>query len=446
MRVLHVGNVANNGYLNAKLQRRVGIEADAICDERHILSLPEWEDADLRGSFEPYPDAGAIGRAAGWERPAWVLEEDDPVRRRRFRGQHFLEGLLRAHVGPLLRPRARSRLRREYGPLRRALPGDLRYRDLGRGLLDLHRFSLHWPDPPALFARYDVVQAYATHPILAYLAGARPYVAFEHGTLRELPFEDTYRGRLLSLAYRAAAKVVITNPDVRAAAERLALTDYVFIPHPVDETKYAPGPTPFRAEHGLGQELLLLSPSSQTWSIKANDVLLRGFASFLAGEAPATLVLTEWGPDVERSRGLAGKLGVAEHVRWLPPLPKPRLIEAYRAADVVLDQFLLGTFGAVAPEAMACARPVVMAFEPELHRWCFPELPPIVAAREPGEVADALARLAASRDERGRVGGDSRRWIERHHGWRLVVDRQRAVYEEVVERARAGRGAPAGRG
>src|SRR4051794_6546678 len=54
LRVLHVGNIANNGYLNAKLMRRIGVEADALCDEWHILSQPEWEDAEIDGASHAY--------------------------------------------------------------------------------------------------------------------------------------------------------------------------------------------------------------------------------------------------------------------------------------------------------------------------------------------------------------------------------------------------------
>ncbi len=432
MRVLHVGNVANNGYLNAKFQRRVEIKADALCDERHILSLPEWEDADLHGTFEPYPDPAELAREGSWERPPWVLERDDPILRRRFPGHLFLDGLVRSFASPLVFPQTPRRVRRDYAALEAKL-GPLRPFDVNRGLLAQQRFALLWPDLRRLFARYDLVQAYATHPILVYLATTEvPYVAFEHGTMRELPFEDSWRGRLLALSYRRAAKVVITNADVVAAARRLGLDNYIFIPHPVDETKYTPGASPFRTELGLTRERLLFSPSSQTWDIKGNDRLVRGFAESLGGGADAVLVLTDWGPDVERSRGLARELGVGERVRWLPPLPKVRLIEAYRAADVVLDQFLIGTFGAIAPEAMACGCPVVMAYEPSVHEWCFPEPPPVVAAREPGEIAAALTRLLDDDKGREAIGAAGRQWVERHHSWRLVVDRHRAVYDEVL--------------
>jgi hypothetical protein len=37
LRVLHVGNIANNVYVNAKLLRRAGVEADALCDEWRIF-------------------------------------------------------------------------------------------------------------------------------------------------------------------------------------------------------------------------------------------------------------------------------------------------------------------------------------------------------------------------------------------------------------------------
>ena len=434
MKVLHVGNVANNGYLNAKFQRRVGIEADAICDETHILSLPEWEDADLHGTFEPYPNPAELAREGNWRRPPWILAPSDPAARRRFPGQLFAAGLARAYVQPVVRPAVLRRVRADYAPLEPIL-GPLRPLDISRGLHALQRFSLLWPDLRRLFSGYDVVETYATHPILAYLAGSRaPFVAFEHGTLRELPFEDNSRARLLAVAYRMAARVVITNADVIDAARRLGLENTVFIPHPVDETKYTPGPSPLRAELALAEgERLLVSPSSQTWRLKGNDALLRGFAGYLRDGGAAVLVLTDWGPDADRSRELARELGIEERLRWLAPLPKLRLIEAYRGADVVLDQFVLGTFGAIAPEAMACGCPVVMAFDPKVHEWCFPEPPPVVPAREPEEIAGALTRLLGDVEERERVGAASRRWVEEHHGWQLVTERHRAVYDESLD-------------
>ena len=428
-RVLHVGNVANNGYLNAKLQRRVGVPADAVCDEWHMISQPEWEDAPLEPVSDPL--APLMGKV-GWERPDWVISPRrwDP----RAEQERWLHERARLAVdGPGLVARFPA-FRKRYEPLRPILEHDLQVVDLLRAGAWLNRFERQFGRARRLFARYDVVQAYGIHPILLLLAGGgRPFVSFEHGTLRDLPFEDDWYGRLLSLAYRSAAKVIITNPDVLASARRLELDNYVFIPHPVDEEKYRPGPSELRAQlDAEGWDFVLVAPSRHDWDIKGTDRMLRGFAELVRARPKALLVLFEWGLELDRSRDLIRELGIEANVRWSPPLPKLRLIDAYRGADLVLDQFEIGTFGAIAPEAMACGAPVVMAFEPEIHRWCFEELPPVVAARSAGEIGAALTRLAQDDAERKRLGQAGREWVERHHGWRLVVDRQLALYEELM--------------
>lgn len=436
MRVLHVGNIANNAYVNAKLLRRAGVEADALCDEWRIFCQPEWEDAELQGVFDA-DERLRPGAADGWSKPDWALRPQglDPQSPR----APWANGHLRLVRDFPRLVRRRRELSAAYAPLRSTLGSDL-------GVLDLARVSL-WKQGleqqvgslSALFGAYDVVELNGAYPAFIPLGlPGIPYVAFEHGTMRELPFEDTPRGRLLALGYRQAAKVIITNPDVVAQARRLGIENYVFVPHPLDEEKYRPGPSKLRVElEAEGVDFVLLCPSRHDWDIKGSDRMLRAFAELVrTNRRSALLILNEWGADAGRSRALVDELGIGRNVRWLPPLPKLRLIDAYRAADVVLDQFLIGTFGAVAPEAMACGTPVVMAFDSELHRWCFSELPPVVDARTPEQIYAALLRLAEDEGELARLGRQGRDWIERHHGWRLVIDRHLQIYEEVLSARR----------
>ena len=442
MRVLHLGNVANNGYINAKLQRRLGVEADAVCDERHIISQPEWEEVDVPVPSDHLESIRALAEANGWQRPGWIVPVFDPFERRLFKGQYWL-----AYRQTLLAnlPRLRAlygRLYTAYGPLRAALGRDLTFGDLLAGfrVAWLHRLLLNRRLAP-FFHAYDIVQAYATHPIITLVTTPdHPYVAFEHGTLRDIPFEDTSRGRMMSLSYRLAHKVIVTNADVIGAIRVLGLDNTVFVPHPIDEQKYSPGDSTLRAELAAGgAELVLFSPARHDWDEKGNDLMLRGFADLMhRGHPGAVLVLSSWGKEIARSKGLIHELGCDRNVRWLPPLTKERLLDAYRAADVVLDQFLIGTFGGIAPEAMAVGKPVVMAFDPHVHEWCYPELPPILPARTTNEIAAQLRRLAEDGQERVRLGQAGRRWIERHHGWRLVVGRQLAIYDEIKELREAG--------
>jgi glycosyltransferase involved in cell wall biosynthesis len=431
VRVLHLGNTANNGYLNAKLLRRAGVEADVLVDEWHILSQPEWEDAPLEGSFEPYASLFEPALEAGWRRPDWVLsfpDWDPEFRRQSWLGERArilgsLPSLVREH----------RRLASLNGV---NSTGPLRLMDVVRASVWVTRLSQSFGSLSELFTRYDLVQAYSIDPILPLVTeSSPPHIAFEHGTMREIPFEDSWLGRMLSLAYRRAATVVITNADVVLQARRLGIENCVFIPHPVDETKYTPGSSLLRPElEADGADFVLLSPSRHDWEIKGSDRLLRGFAEFVRHDRPnAVLLLNEWGLEVDRSKALIRELDVVRNVRWLAPLPKLRLIDAYRAADVVLDQFLIGTFGAVAPEAMSCGRPVVMAFDAASHAWCFPVLPPVIDARTPEEIRVALARLAGNTAERDRIGCAGRAWIEEHHSSRVVVERQLEIYENVLQ-------------
>src|SRR5262249_17021407 len=81
------------------------------------------------------------------------------------------------------------------------------------------------------FSHYDVIQAYATSTVYPLLCGNRPYVAYEHGTIREIPFEDSDLGRQTALGYRLANYCIVTNPDCHEAAQQLALPHYCYLPH-----------------------------------------------------------------------------------------------------------------------------------------------------------------------------------------------------------------------
>ena len=45
-RILHIGNIANNAYNNAKILNSVGFDCDVLSyDYYHMMGCPEWEDA-----------------------------------------------------------------------------------------------------------------------------------------------------------------------------------------------------------------------------------------------------------------------------------------------------------------------------------------------------------------------------------------------------------------
>ena len=58
-RILHIGNIANNAYLNAKILNQSGntINDVLVMDYFHIMGCPEWEDSKLNEDIDEFnPD------------------------------------------------------------------------------------------------------------------------------------------------------------------------------------------------------------------------------------------------------------------------------------------------------------------------------------------------------------------------------------------------------
>ncbi len=79
-RLLHVGNIANNAYNNAKLLNEAGLDCDVLChDYYHIMGCPEWQDADFQGevSSQFFPDWTRVD-LKGFRRPRWFVQGPVP--------------------------------------------------------------------------------------------------------------------------------------------------------------------------------------------------------------------------------------------------------------------------------------------------------------------------------------------------------------------------------
>jgi glycosyltransferase involved in cell wall biosynthesis len=490
-RILHLGNILNNGYLNAKFLRRRGWAADSVTiDYRHVQAQPEWEEVPIinpeLAHFDPDWSRIALG---AYQRVPWF--HDVTIADVGRLSAQIARGLPSGRGGDLLPPpdmapaaleaprqRVRGALARLglLGAGRAVWQRVQRVDDTlaGGGVVDrlVGEFAAAYPSRAdrlsapdvlefkprslahrPLFALYPLVQAYALDPIYAMVNNpAQPLVCFEHGTMREFPFEDSARGRLYALALKKAERVFITNADCNRSAERLGLTNYTFVPHPVDEELYRPADSPvrarLRAEHRC--DFVFLAPARHHWKhcppglenswFKRNDILIRALGRLFADRPAlaAIVIFFEWGQEVAESKALIAECGFADRVRWEPIASKPAMRDYYNAADIVFDQFNagIGTFGTVVPEALASAKPVVLNYRKDLHTWCFPELPPALDAATEGAIVDRIVRLLDDAEYRRTLGEHGRDWFMRHHSSSLVASRMIDVYLEIAERHR----------
>ncbi len=482
IRVLHIGNIANNAYLNAKILNERGFDCVvASPDYTHIMGCPEWEDADFdeTPSDQNDPDWSRID-LKGFRRPSWFIGEPRLQCMARLLGQD--PHSMRYRVAKQLE-RVRSRLRYLFRAVARrcglglmdgastsALVTRIRSRVAGgvstlvtpatEGGGPLVNRSVPPPLPEGvreediavwksvlpvwrrIFARYDIVIGYGIDGLLPLLAGKRPYLAFEHGTIRSFPFEDTPTGRLCAATYRDADGVIVTNCDNRVAAERLGPRRFGFIPHPVNERlPETSGVERLRLDitRELGADYLVFHPSRQHWEPevrspnweKGNDILIRGFAQALDrnhGRRPG-LVMVRWGRTLEATDRLVEELGIADRVKWIEPLPHLRMCEMILACDAVADQFHLGAFGSLTPKGLMLGRPVLLKLDEAMHEWAFPELPPILNTASPEEVSDAITALASDAGYESSIAEASRQWYARHHSNEFIGGR---LAEEIM--------------
>lgn len=513
MRILHVGNIANNAYNNAKVLVEAGIDCDVICyDYYHIMGCPEWEDADFVGTMSDHfkPDWSKVN-LRGFQRPCWfaqgprhfaikylIAKRLDQKKRswfwwrllsisqrrrrqitisvvrfvvRRFRSvKHFMRrciDLIRNilhDIGKvnLSELNSSSSLTKVISVrlciiLQKILPRRKSKRTTSRqariNLFNhrveelIERYDELFPDRPdrltvedfedyrhlmpiwrKLFGFYDLIEAYSTDPILPMLAGV-PYVAYEHGTIREIPFEENAVGRLTSLSYRLADAVVITNPDCVVAAQRLNVQNYRFIPHLIDRKYYDQS----IRETGLlpagVKKPYLFCPARHDWDIKGTHFLLHAFKDIAREHPDLQLVMSSWGTDLKKSRAWIRGHDLENRVTLVEPLHIHDLIRVVGQAEVLIDQFRYGVFGGIGPTALALGTPLVTHYDQTKSAWCM-QPPPCHLAHDTPSCVEAIRDALKADPETTRI--DTLEWMRQNYWHESVVHEHIAIFEDIL--------------
>jgi glycosyltransferase involved in cell wall biosynthesis len=114
-------------------------------------------------------------------------------------------------------------------------------------------------------------------------------------------------------------------------------------------------------------------------------------------------------------------------------LPHDEARRHYERADIVVDQLNAGWYGIFALEAMALGKPVLSYLRPEAvqqtQREMGVEVPIVAVTKE--TLRARIAELAASPDERRRIGALSRAYVERIHDADKGADRLMAIYRSL---------------
>lgn len=287
-----------------------------------------------------------------------------------------------------------------------------------------------------------------------------PYVIRPHGAIDPYLYGKSSAGsvRLKRLYERwfdlpnlhAAGAIHYTAEEERERVSFLGLKAPSFVvPNGLDWARYRELPVrgALRARWGLGEAPVLLFLGRLHFK-KGLDLLIPAFDALRRRVPEAQLVIA--GPENDdygqQVRGWVCERGLEATVHFVGPLEGADVVQAYVDADVFALPSYTENFGMTVAEAMACALPVVISDQVNIHAEVSGAGAGLVTACDVGEVTAALESLLRDPDRRRAMGAAGRRLVQDRFTWPAIVEQLTAEYQKVIDRHRrvgAGRGAAA---
>ena len=199
------------------------------------------------------------------------------------------------------------------------------------------------------------------------------------------------------------------------------------VPHAVDAAEFdtLPARGAFRAAHGIDENALVVLFLGRINEHKGIEPLLRAFA----GLAGARLVVV--GRDdgfLERARGLARELGIAERVLFPGPVYGRERLGAYVDADLfAITPSHHEETSVAALEALACGTPALVTEQAPVPGMVEAGAGACVPC-EVGAIRAALSELTSDVARLRTMGAAGRRHVLARFTWPVVVDQLEAAY------------------
>ena len=171
---------------------------------------------------------------------------------------------------------------------------------------------------------------------------------------------------------------------------------------------------------------------------KGVDMVLRALPAIIARAPDVRYAVAGKGPERDKLKKLAHKIGVADRVRFLGEVSERDLPALYNLASVYVgasrraERLGVEGFGISLVEASACGLPVVAGRSggiPDAVRDG--ETGFLIPPEDPAAIAEVVTRLLGDAALAGRVGAAGRRAVETYYNWDRVVRDLRAIEAEL---------------
>lgn len=290
----------------------------------------------------------------------------------------------------------------------------------------LLKYDGHYPyfELASKLSNYDVIYAAST-PFAAYVSG-KPYCVCSVGG--DLQYDcgrnDDY-GMAIRVAFNCAKFLFISNPHTLGHSRRLGFTNGVYLPYPMDTSKYCPGEAKSRKlwEQQYGEGFYVLMTSRIDKDVKGqNDLFWNGLIEVVKKNKKIKFIFLSWGNSIQEYITQFQSLGLENNFIFLSPVGKVKLIDYYRSCDVVLDQMVYGYYGATALEAASVGKPIIMKLRIEQYNALQNEdVFPVLNVENQQEMNQAILELSLDNEKCEKLGRLCRQWVVRVHGEETTV-------------------------
>jgi len=282
-----------------------------------------------------------------------------------------------------------------------------------------------------MMRKYDLIQASTELPIFS-LISAKPYVVFTTGSdIIELAHKNSIKGFFLREAYKKAKVLIFSGPYMYPSIVKLNLKKALFLPLLWDYEKFSPSEKKSDDE----TKFTIFHPTGHRWDQKRNDIFLRAFIRLANERNNVRLIMVKNGPDFQKSKKILEQKNLRGKLTIIPnPIPQKNMKFYYDQADVVVDQFVVGSTGLIGQEAMACEKPLIQFVNEELYQKFYPEVPPIMNASTEKQIYEKLVQLIEDRSLGRKLGKKSREWLLKYHDVEKIIKKYICVYHSVYNK------------
>ena len=435
MRVLHVGNIANNGYLAAKKERENGFESYLVnVNAHHVMMMPEWEELNLEFEYNQY--STDILKLMGKEIPSWVLSGSwSTICETLFPSKQFptkinLNSNKNRNLDNFLR--IMIKLFRNWIPkkLRPFIAYNVLYRL--RNINDNKHIK-------RVFASFDKIIFYGPFCNLSKYVENGRYIAFEHGTLRNFIDTNYKLAKNTKIGFENASVILISNQDCLSKAKNIFSQVIIKSPHPINDSNF-PDLRALREKYLLNKKdatFTVLVPARHTFSIstdigKGNEKIYSAIKELFLSNDNIIFHLIKWGENFPSAGKYLKEFEDAGFVKWHNLMTRPKLKYLMINSDAVIDQLLIPAYGGISIDAIGLGVPLLTNQVATIDKEYFGSVAPIFSINDTKTIVKSLRCLSLmSLDAKRVYFKESCEWFDHNLSSEISLAARIKAYKEL---------------